>query len=65
MTLDVPEDGLVHDWTWEGKTYLVNSDGCVWNKGDDDEADGWVGMIDLKNQTIDTTVEEPMYDDEE
>jgi hypothetical protein len=65
MTLDVPKDDLVHDWTWEGVTYLVNSDGCVWKREANGEAGPWVGMIDLNKQIIDTSVEEPVYDDDE
>ena len=64
MTLDVPKDGMVHKWTWEGKTYLVNSDGCVWNIDANGDANGWVGLIDLAKQIIDTSVEEPEYDEE-
>lgn len=65
MTLDVPKDDLVHDWTWEGVTYLVNSDGCVWKREANGEAGPWVGMVDLNKQIIDTSVEEPVYDDDE
>ena len=63
MTLNVPADGLVHDWTWEGVTYLVNSEMCVWEKGSDDEPGNWVGMIDLEKNIIDTTIPEPELED--
>ena len=64
MTLDVPKDGLVHDWTWENVTYLVNSDGYTWEKEEDGEPGVWVGMIDLEKGIIDKSVDEPKYDDE-
>ncbi len=65
MSLDgIAKDGLVHEWTWDGTTYLVNSDGYVWACGEDGEASGWVGMIDLEKQIIDTKVAEPEYQDE-
>ena len=65
MTFDIEEDSLVHDWTWEGKTYLVNSDKCVWEKTADGEAGDWVGMVDLEQGIIDTSVPEPDYEDDE
>ena len=64
MTFDIEEDSLVHDWTWEGKTYLVNSDKCVWEKTAEGEAGEWVGMVDLEKEIIDTSVPEPAYEDE-
>ena len=64
MTFDIEEDSLVHEWTWEGNTYLVNSDKCVWEKTADGEAGEWVGMVDLEKEIIDTSVPEPAYEDE-
>ena len=63
MVFEIPEDTLVHEWTWEGVTYLVNSDHCVWEKGSDDEPGNWVGMVDLEKNIIDTTAVEPVLED--
>jgi len=65
MIFDIEEDSMVHEWTWEGKTYLVNSDKCVWEKTADGEAGEWVGMVDLEKEIIDTSVPEPDYEDDE
>ena len=65
MTFDIEADSLVHDWTWEGKTYLVNSDRYVWEKTADGELGDWVGVVDLEKEIIDTSAPEPEYEDDE
>ncbi len=64
MVLNVPDDGCVHPWIWEGVTYYVNSCGCVWLANKETEQFVWVGVIDLENQVINTHVAEPEYIDE-
>ena len=61
---NIPEDGMVHPWTFQGKTYVVNAEKCVWGVTEDGMPGDWVGMVDLEKGVIDTTVEEPAYDDE-
>ena len=64
MVWNIPEDGMCHEWTFQGVTYLVNSDKGVWTKNGM-EPGPWVGLVDLEKNIIDTTVAEPEYYDEE
>ena len=63
MVWNIPEDDLVHTWTFQGKTYLVNHLKCVWEKLPSGEAGNWVGMVIPEENRIDTEVEEPEYDE--
>ena len=58
-----PNDGMVHDWTYNSKKYFRNYDGETWiNKND--ELGEWVGKWNPLTKTIDTTVPEPEFEDE-
>jgi hypothetical protein len=59
-----PADGGVHPWVENGVKYLRNSDNQVWLDGGDEVGD-WQGVYDVATGKIDTSVEEPSFDDEE
>jgi hypothetical protein len=61
----IPDDGMVHPWTFEGKKYLRNADGETWSVGSDGGIGKWVGVYSSETKKIDTTVAEPEFDDEE
>ncbi len=65
MVWNIPEDGLVHDWTFKGVTYLANSEGGVWERDAEGNPGNWVGMVVKEENRIDTTAPEPEYIDEE
>ena len=65
MTWSIPEDGLVHEWTFQGTTYLVNSQKAVWKMDAEGNPGDWVGLVILEENRIDTTVPEPEYTDDE
>jgi hypothetical protein len=60
-----PADGMVHPWPYKGKQYLRNSDIEVWLKGEDGGCGEWQGMYRAEGDTIDDSVAEPVFDDEE
>jgi hypothetical protein len=61
----IPDDGMVHPWTFEGKKYLRNHDGETWSVGSDGGIGKWVGIYSSQTNKIDTSVPEPEFDDEE
>lgn len=63
--VDIPNDGMVHPWTYKGKKYLRNADGETWTVGADGGVGEWVGMYDSKTDKLDTTAAEPVFEDEE
>jgi hypothetical protein len=65
MVWNIPEDDLVHDWTFQGVTYLANSQGGVWERDAEGNPGNWVGMVVKEENRIDTTVPEPVYLDDE
>jgi hypothetical protein len=62
---DIPNDGMVHPWTYKGKKYFRNSDGETWQVGADGGCGAWVGLYNIKTDTLDTSVPEPEFADEE
>jgi hypothetical protein len=60
---NIPDDGYAHPWVFEGKTYVVNAQKCVWEINQEGLPGKWVGMFDTKKRIIDRTVEEPEYYD--
>ncbi len=62
---DIPNDGMVHPWTYKGKKYFRNFDGETWTVGADGGCGAWVGVYDIKTDNLDTTVPEPEFADEE
>jgi hypothetical protein len=63
MEWNIPDDGMAHCWSFQGKTYAVNAVGGVWSITQDGQPGDWVGMVDLKRRIIDTSVPEPEYED--
>ena len=61
----IPDDGMVHPWTFEGKKYLRNADGETWSVGSDGGIGKWVGVYSSETKKIDTNASEPEFDDEE
>ncbi len=64
---NIPEDGFVYDWRFQGVTYFVNSEGGVWERDAEGNLGNWVGMVVFQNGTperIDRTIVEPEYYDE-
>lgn len=60
---EIPDDGMVHPWTYKTKKYLRNADGETWTVGVDGAVGTWVGIF--KDNKIDTSAPEPVFDDEE
>ena len=61
----IPDDGMVHPWTFEGKKYLRNADGETWSIVSDGGIGKWVGVYSSQTNKIDTSASEPEFDDEE
>jgi hypothetical protein len=61
----IPDDGMVHPWTFEGKKYLRNADGETWLAAVGGGIGKWVGVYSSKTNKIDTSATEPEFDDEE
>ena len=62
---DVPNDGMVHPWTYNKKQYLRNFEGETWTVGPDGGVGDWAGLYDAKTNKLDTTAPEPVFEDEE
>ena len=60
-----PSDGMVHPWPYKGKTYLRNSDNEVWLKASDGGCGEWQGVYLPSDDSIDDSVAEPVFDDED
>jgi len=59
------KDYTAHLWTYHGKPYLAIYNGFVYHLHDDGSIGDWVGIYDIRNDFLDTSVPEPEYDDEE
>jgi hypothetical protein len=62
---EIPNDGMVHPCTIKGKKYLRNADGETWTVGADGGVGEWAGMYDAKADKLDTSVPEPVFEDDE
>jgi hypothetical protein len=62
---EIPNDGMVHPCTIKGKKYLRNADGETWTVGGDGGVGEWAGMYDAKADKLDTSVPEPVFEDDE
>jgi hypothetical protein len=60
---DIPDDGMVHPWTYNKKKYLRNADGETWTVGADGGVGSWAGMYDAKSDKFDTSAPEPVFED--
>ena len=63
--MGVPNDGCIHGWVWEGKTYYATYNGYIWARKLGVYAYGWVGVMDLERGIINTSVPEPEYEDDD
>ena len=61
---DVPNDGMVHPWTYKGEKYLRNADGETWTVGADGGMGNWVGVYDAKAGLI-KGAPEPVFDNDD
>lgn len=59
----IPDDGMVHAWTYKGKKYLRNAAGETWATAADGGIGAWAGMYDSKTDKLDTTAPEPEFDE--
>ena len=59
----IPDDGMVHAWTYKGKKYLRNAAGETWTTAADGGIGAWAGMYDSKTDKLDTTAPEPEFDE--
>jgi len=62
---EIPNDGMVHPWTYKGKKYLRNFEGETWTVGADGGVGDWAGLYDSKTTKLDTSAPEPVFDDSE
>jgi membrane protein involved in colicin uptake len=62
---EIPNDGMVHPWTYNKKKYLRNADGETWTVGADGGVGEWAGMYDAKSDKLDTSAPEPVFEDDE
>lgn len=60
----VEDDGQAHCVNWKGKTYYMMATGEAWEQKKDKSMGKWVGMFDAENNTLDTSAEEPVFDEE-
>jgi len=64
-TFTCENDGALHHWEWKGKHLLRNFDNQVWAATTDGEMGEWQGVFDSKTLKFDTSVEEPIFYEEE
>lgn len=62
---EIPADGMVHPWSFEGKQYFRNSDGETWLRAKDGSCGEWAGLYDPSTNKLDTSAPEPEFADEE
>lgn len=62
---EIPNDGMVHPWTYKTKKYLRNSDGETWTVGADGGVGEWAGIYDAKTDKLDASAPEPAFEDDE
>lgn len=61
----VEDDGKAHLVTWKGKAYYMMASGEAWEQTKEKSMGKWAGMFDAEKNILDTTVEEPVFEDEE
>lgn len=62
---EIPNDGMVHPWTYKSKKYLRNADGETWTVGEDGGVGKWVGLYNSASDKLDTSAPEPVFEDSE
>lgn len=61
----VEDDGKAHLVNWKGKAYYMMASGEAWEQTKEKSMGKWAGMFDAEKNILDTTVEEPVFEDEE
>ena len=61
----VEDDGKAHLVNWKGKAYYMMASGEAWEQTKEKSMGKWAGMFDAEKNILDTTVEEPTFEDEE
>lgn len=61
----VNDDGQAHLVTWKGVSYYMMASGEAWAQNKDKSMGKWAGMFDATKNILDTTAEEPKFEDEE
>ena len=59
----IPDDGMVHPWTYNGKKYLRNAQGETWTVGADGGMGVWAGLYNAATDKLDTKAAEPSFED--
>jgi hypothetical protein len=62
---EIPKDGMVHSWKFNGKDYLRNFEGETWTVGTDGGVGDWAGLYNATTNKLDTSVPEPVFEDDE
>ena len=62
---EIPNDGMVHPWTFNKKKYLRNADGETWTVGADGGVGEWVGLYDAATNKLDTSAPEPAFEEDD
>jgi hypothetical protein len=60
-----PDDGGVASWSFKGKVYYRNAENDIWLKAADGGLGAWQGVYMPADNSIDDSVPEPNYEDEE
>lgn len=60
-----PAEGQVKSWSFKGKTYFRNSDNELWLKKADGQMGEWQGVYLPAEGTIDDSVPEPIFEEDE
>ena len=59
----IPDDGMVHPWTHNGKKYLRNAQGETWTVGADGGMGVWAGLYNAATDKLDAKAAEPSFED--
>lgn len=60
----VNDDGQAHLVTWKGVSYYMMASGEAWVQNKDKSMGKWAGMFDAVKNILDTTAEEPKFEEE-
>ena len=62
---NIPDDGNVYKFPYDGRIILMNSDMECWELLDNNKLGKWLGIYDYVMKVIDTEVPEPEFEDED
>jgi len=60
----VEDDGKAHLVNWKGKAYYMMASGEAWEQTKQKSMGKWAGMFDAEKNILDTTVEEPTFEED-